>query len=133
MRTTVITSSEGCGMERARIRKYLRRTGTWAEGVCGVDPAKDPDLFKSICPLYNISPDYPPTLLVHGEADTNVPFQQSVDLAEELSRCGVSHKMITIPDGVHGFETKMASDPNVGESFQGILQFLKKFTRPDKC
>ena len=133
MRTTAITSSVGCGAERARIRKYLRRTGTWAEGVCGIDPAKDSNRFKSICPLYNISPDYPPTLLVHGEADTNVPFQLAVDLAEELSRHGVIHKMISIPDGVHGFEIKMASDPNVGGSFQEILQFLKKFTRPEKC
>ncbi len=132
MQMTAITSSEGCGAERARIRKYLRRTGTWAEGVCGVDPAKDPGRFKSICPLYNIFPEYPPTLLVHGEANTNVPFQQSVDLADELSRHGVSHKMISIPDGVHGFESKMASDPIVEESFQEILQFLKKFTRPEK-
>ncbi len=131
IRTTAVTSSKGCAAERARIREFLRRTGTWAEGVCGVDPTKDPERFKSISPLYNIAPDYPPTLLVHGEADTNVPFQQSVKLAKELKRYSISYKLISIPHGVHGFETKMAADPNVKESFKEILNFLKKYLQTD--
>ncbi len=124
---SAITSSKGCANERAQIRRYLRRTGTWAEGVCGTNPESKHDLIKSLCPLYNISDDFPPTLLVHGEADTNVPYRQSLLLAEELARHGIDHKLVPIPDGGHGFETKMASDPKVVESFGEILRFLRKY------
>jgi len=125
-----ITTIVGREKERAHIRQYLRRTGAWPEGVCGTDPNKNSALFTSLCPLYNLSPDFPPTLLVHGEEDTNVPFEQSAQLAEELARQGVSHKLVAIPRGVHGFEMKMKADPKVTAAFDEILGFLKKYLRP---
>ena len=125
-----ITSNVGQEKKRAHIRQYLRLTGAWPEWVCGIDPNKNSALFKSLSPLYNLSPDFPPTLLVHGEEDTNVPSEQSVQLAEELARQGVSHKLMVIPKGVHGFEVKMKADPKVIAAFDEILGFLKKYLRP---
>jgi dipeptidyl aminopeptidase/acylaminoacyl peptidase len=44
-----------------------------------------------------------PVLLIHGDDDRNVPFSESVDLAEELSRRGVEFEQLVFPDEVHGF------------------------------
>ena len=48
---------------------------------------------------------YPPTLLIHGTDDTDVPYRQSKDMAAKLAEAGVEHELITVtrrgswPDG----------------------------------
>jgi len=44
-----------------------------------------------------------PVLLIHGDDDRNVPFSESVDLAEALTRRGVDFEQLVFPDEVHGF------------------------------
>lgn len=44
-----------------------------------------------------------PVLLIHGDDDRNVPFSESVDLAEALSSRGVDYEQLVFPDEVHGF------------------------------
>ncbi len=44
-----------------------------------------------------------PVLLIHGDDDRNVPFSESVDLAEALSRRGVPFEELVFPDEVHDF------------------------------
>jgi len=44
-----------------------------------------------------------PVLLIHGDDDRNVPFSESVDLAESLARRHVDHEQLVFPDEVHGF------------------------------
>jgi dipeptidyl aminopeptidase/acylaminoacyl peptidase len=44
-----------------------------------------------------------PVLLIHGDDDRNVPFSESVDLAEELLARGVEFESLVFPDEVHGF------------------------------
>jgi dipeptidyl aminopeptidase/acylaminoacyl peptidase len=44
-----------------------------------------------------------PVLLIHGDDDRNVPFSESVDIAEELSKRGVEFEQLIFPDEVHGF------------------------------
>lgn len=44
-----------------------------------------------------------PVLLIHGDDDRNVPFSESVDLAEGLARHGVYFEQLVFPDEVHGF------------------------------
>lgn len=44
-----------------------------------------------------------PVLLIHGDDDRNVPFSESVDLAEALARWGVPYEQLVFPDEVHGF------------------------------
>ena len=47
---------------------------------------------------------YPPTILLHGEADTDVPFEQSVMLAAEMKAKGVPHELVSKPHWTHGFD-----------------------------
>jgi len=44
-----------------------------------------------------------PVLLIHGDDDRNVPFSESVDLAESLAKRGVDFEQLVFPDEVHGF------------------------------
>ena len=44
-----------------------------------------------------------PVLLIHGDDDRNVPFSESVDLAESLLRRDVYFEQLVFPDEVHGF------------------------------
>ena len=54
-------------------------------------------------PIYPepIEPGTPPTLLIHGTADTVVPLQTSLDLADQLAAAGVHHELYTLPEAGH--------------------------------
>jgi len=54
-------------------------------------PMSDLDTWKS------------PVLMIHGDDDRNVPFSESVDLAESLRKRNVYFEQLVFPDEVHGF------------------------------
>ena len=87
---------------RGKYYLYLRQNGLWPEEVTGFDPATQRDKLDPYCPVRNITADYPPILMVHGTADDDVPYQESVDMANALKAKGVTHELITIEGGGHG-------------------------------
>jgi acetyl esterase/lipase len=99
--TELITSSAGRS-ERGRFYLYCRQQGLWPREVAGLDPDKEPRAFDRFCPQRNVSAQYPPTLLVHGTKDTDVPYEQSVAMAKELKRNNVEHELITVEGAGHG-------------------------------
>jgi dipeptidyl aminopeptidase/acylaminoacyl peptidase len=44
-----------------------------------------------------------PVLLIHGDDDRNVHFQQTVDLARRLDAVGIHYDELVLPDEIHGF------------------------------
>jgi dipeptidyl aminopeptidase/acylaminoacyl peptidase len=44
-----------------------------------------------------------PVLLIHGDDDRNVPFSETVDLAEKLRNQNVPFEQLILPDEVHSF------------------------------
>jgi acetyl esterase/lipase len=81
---------------------YCRQTGTWPTAVTGWDPVKDAKKFDPLMPIKNVTVDYPPTVLIHGTADTDVPYEQSAILAQEFERHNVPHRLITVDGAEHG-------------------------------
>ena len=72
----------------------------------GWEPEEDPELARlalESSPIHDLSRWTDPVLLVHGDDDRNVPFSESVDLAEDLRRQGVPVESLVLPDEVHGF------------------------------
>jgi len=112
---------EGRGKEKFYL--YCRQNGLWPAEVGGRDPAAEPEFFTPYCPQRNVDADYPPTMLLHGDQDTDVPYEQSVLMAEELSRQGVRNELVTMSGRGHGFDHAM-DDPEVRESFERALAFL---------
>jgi acetyl esterase/lipase len=82
--------------------QYCRQHGEWPSAVSGWDPHQEPERFFPFMPVRHVTATYPPTLLIHGTDDTDVPYVQSVMMAAELSKNNVEHELITIEGGEHG-------------------------------
>ena len=54
-------------------------------------------------PIATVSKWKSPVLLIHGDDDRNVPFQQTTDLAQRLKEQHVEFEEIIIPDEIHDF------------------------------
>ena len=53
-----------------------------------------------------VTPDDPPTLLIHGDADTLVPISASEVMFAALQAEDVESEFITIAGGDHGFRNR---------------------------
>ena len=60
-------------------------------------------LGRTLSPIYGISSTYPPTLIIHGDADTLVPIQQSQIFIKKLEEQKVLCRLITMPGKGHGW------------------------------
>ncbi len=98
----VRTESPGNNNDRRRFYLYCRQQGLWPREVVGIDPDKEPKAFDPFCPIRNVTAAYPPTLLIHGTKDTDVPYERSETMDRELTRNGVRHELITVPGAGHG-------------------------------
>ncbi|MDR0786686.1 MAG: alpha/beta hydrolase [Gemmatimonadota bacterium] len=84
---------------------------TWARGRMPDAPADqrfpalnfDRDLAAGISPILFVSPDDPPTLLIHGTADATVPLDHSIRIHNAFEQVGVETDLIIIDGAGHGF------------------------------
>lgn len=63
----------------------------------------DPKLAESVSPLLHVSPDDPPTLLVHGDKDDLVKLDQSQRILAAFEKDKVPCELIVIEGAGHGF------------------------------
>lgn len=71
--------------------------------------------YREIAPLYHVTPDDAPALLLHGDADRLVPIQQSLLIEARFEQEGVPHRLYVKSGGDHGWpssdeEAKMIAD-----------------------
>jgi acetyl esterase/lipase len=76
---------------------------------------------RRISPITHVSPDDPPTILIHGDADTLVPLQQSQVMIEKLKEAGVATKLIVKPGAGHGWLTLLKDFDTFAEWFDRYL------------
>ena len=98
----ILTGTSGGRSPRGQYYLYLRQNGLWTKEVTGFEPGRDRDKLTPYCPVRNVTPEYPPTMLVHGTEDTDVPYEQSSAMARELARHGVAHELVTVSLAGHG-------------------------------
>jgi acetyl esterase/lipase len=85
------------------------------------DKEKAPDY----SPIIHVSPDDPPTLLIHGDKDDLVPVNNSRIIYEAFQKNKVKSQLIIIEGGGHGFrneDAKRASDAMVSWFEQTLLK-----------
>ena len=70
--------------------------------LLGGQPAEKPDLAKLASPVEHIDAQDPPLLLVHGDADPQMPLEQSRELAAAYQKAGCQVHLEIIPGAVHG-------------------------------
>ncbi len=79
---------------------------------------------KSISPIYQVSEDDPPLLLIHGDRDLTVPLQQSRVMKDKYDEAGLDAKLVVHPKGGHTYWPGIIDDyPAVWEWFD---RYLKK-------
>ena len=58
--------------------------------------------YREASPISHVTADDPPMLLMHGDRDETVPFEQSELMEKALRKAGVEAKLLPIPGGAHG-------------------------------
>ena len=102
--------------------QFCRQRGIWPQEVSGWDPHAEADKYYPYMPVKNVTSQYPPTLLIHGTKDTDVPYEQSVLMADEFRKFGVDHAFITIIGGEHGLA---GGDPKeIDQAYQQMFRFV---------
>jgi len=94
--------------------------------LLGATPRHRPDLVWQVSPLYNISPDDPPFLIIHGDKDPQVPLDQSERLHAKLKATGVPSELIVLPGAGHGGPA--FSTPEIKQSIRTFLARSLKTT-----
>lgn len=103
---------------------YCRQQGTWPVEVCGQVPT-DTVWFGPYEPVRNVTQNHPPTMLLHGEADTDVPIEQSLLMADEFKKHAVPHRLMTDPEWGHAFDL-IPGAPRVADAIDAVVAFLVK-------
>jgi acetyl esterase/lipase len=86
------------------------------------DEQKVLEIGRKISPVTHVSPDDPPTLIIHGDADKLVPIQQAELLVAKLKEAGVEAKLVTKPGAAHGWPDQAKDLALIGDWFDAHLK-----------
>jgi len=115
--------------QRRAFYLYCRQNGMWPQRVSGFDPIKQANKFAPFEPVRGVTKEYPPTLLVHGTVDTDVPYEQSVLMEKQFKQHRVPHKFVTVPNAGHGLSR---GDPKlISDAYAQVLPFINKYMKPE--
>jgi dipeptidyl aminopeptidase/acylaminoacyl peptidase len=95
-----------CGIDVAGVqdfRDWFRDPGgNWVVGRLG-DPRENAAAYLRAAPIERISRLSRPLLVLHGTADVNVPFLESVKLVDRLTKEGKHYEFVMYPGEFHYF------------------------------
>lgn len=78
---------------------------------------------KSISPIYLVSKDSPPLLLIHGDADATVPLQQSEIMKAKYEELGRPVKLVVKPGGGHSYW------PGIMEQYTTVAAWFDQYLK----
>ncbi len=79
---------------------------------------------RAASPIGYVTPDYPPTMLIHGTADAAVPWQNSQRMHEALQEAGVPVDVHYFAEQPHAFD----SEPAYGRQTAALMRlFLARY------
>ncbi|MGA2882979.1 MAG: alpha/beta hydrolase [Bryobacteraceae bacterium] len=79
------------------------------------------ELARRVSPITYVRKGLPPILVLHGDADPTVPYEQSVTLVKALKNAGDDAELLTVPEGRHEFTPE-----EMTQLWPQIFQWLKK-------
>ena len=68
-----------------------------------VDDEARNKIAREISPIYHVSSDDPPTMMIHGDKDYLVPLQQSQLIMAKLKEAGVPCELVVKTGEAHGW------------------------------
>ncbi|KAF8150740.1 Alpha/Beta hydrolase protein [Crassisporium funariophilum] len=84
-----------------------------------------PERHRSLFPTFLVNASWPPTLLVHGTADTAVPILSSRRMNILLKNAGVDVQLIEVEGKEHLFDIEQNADVEFAGVFDKVEEFLK--------
>jgi acetyl esterase/lipase len=93
----------------------------------GATYESNPKLWAEATPLTHAGKGSAPFLFLHGDADTTVPFQQSLDMLAKLKAAGVPADLFTAKGAKHGFFNQ---DPWYEPTKKRMEEFFLKYLAP---
>lgn len=79
-----------------------------------------PEQLKSVSPIYFVTKESPPLLLIHGDADATVPLQQSEIMLAKYKEVGVPAELIVHPGGGHSYW------PGIAKEYREVWKWFDK-------
>jgi acetyl esterase/lipase len=81
-------------------------------------------------PITYVTADDPPFLLIHGDQDTLVPYEQSQLMYDRLVQMNVPAQLVIVKNAGHSFVAPNGSaTPTLGEINQIMLDFLARYLK----
>lgn len=92
----------------------------------------DQEVYRAASPVTHVTSSSPPVLLVHGDKDDTVPYQQSEAMEAALRGAGVAVKLVPVTGGVHGsnFGADGKPHPQFPEVLRESVNWLDRYLRP---
>lgn len=119
MQTIVEPNNPNDPADQKRVKTAIVNIGNLLGG-----PVKDNrTLAKLASPIEHVSSDDAPFLIIHGDADSLVPIDQSTTLHQRLSDAGVDSELIIVPGGTHSFY-------GTDEHLSRVVSFFQKTLSP---
>ncbi len=98
-------------------KKMDPNTGTFERII---DPAEVLKIARDISPVYHVTKDDAPALIIHGDADTLVPIQQAELIIAKFKECGVPCELVVRKGAGHG-------GPAFGKDGKVIADWFDKY------
>jgi acetyl esterase/lipase len=80
------------------------------------------EIAKQVSPIYFVTPDDPPVLIIHGDVDKTVPIQQSETIIKKLKEANVPSEFIIKSGGAHGWKNRDVEEKNFVDWFDKYLK-----------
>lgn len=97
-----------------------------AERFIGKSRRECPELFEKASPAHYLTAATAPVLMIHGNKDELVPYNQATTMLAACKKTGVDAELITIANGGHGGGGNQAE---WDASILKMADFLKKYLR----
>jgi dipeptidyl aminopeptidase/acylaminoacyl peptidase len=117
-----------CGVDVAGVQDfrdwYRDPGGSWIIGRLG-DPRKSPEAYLQAAPIERVDHIARPLLVVHGTADVNVPFVESLKLVDQLVKKGKDFDFVVYPGEFHYFRREHV----LRDFFRRVEAFFDRYLR----
>ena len=86
------------------------------------DENKRAEIGRKISPVYLVTKQAPPTLIIHGDADKLVPIQQAEIMVAKLKEAGVPAELVVKKGASHGWAGLEKDVKTIADWFDKYLQ-----------
>ncbi|HEY7697092.1 MAG TPA: S9 family peptidase, partial [Vicinamibacteria bacterium] len=118
-----------CGIDVAGVQDfrdwYRDPGGPWIGGRLG-DPRENPAAYLQAAPIERVDRITRPLLVLHGTADVNVPFLESLKLVDALEKRGKDFDFVVYPGEFHYFRREHV----LRDFYRRVQEFFDRNLRP---